>query len=186
MAGTLRALIQERLFDEETGFFHDAWAVGDPKQRRLAYEGMWPMVTGAAAAAQAQRAIDDNLLNPRRFFATHPITTVAQDDPTYELRMWRGPAWNNMTYWAATGCLRYGRPDAARRILEAALDDSAAHFERTGTVWEFYRPDGGDPRSIQRKPHTEFDTPCREYLGHNTLIAMARLYEGMGPLDQNA
>ncbi|MGQ9629436.1 MAG: amylo-alpha-1,6-glucosidase [bacterium] len=179
-ADDLRSFIQNELFDEETGFFHDIWSVGRPKRRPLAFEGMWPVVVGAATREQANRAIDENLLEPKRFLSKHPIATVGLSDPRFELRCWRGPAWNSMTYWAARGCIRYGRPDAARRLLEGALDASATQFERTGTIWEFYHPHGGDPRELQRKPQTEYNTPCRDYLGHNPLIAMARLWGSTG------
>jgi putative isomerase len=173
----LSAFIQTALFCEETGFFHDSWAVGPGQRHPLALEGMWPLVVGAATAPQAQRVIDENLLNPRRFFTPHPVSTVGVTDPSFELRMWRGPTWNSMTYWAARGCLRYQRPDAAAALLSRALDQSAAQFARTGTIWEFYHPQGGAPESLQRKPHTNYNTPCRDYLGHNPLIAMARLWE---------
>jgi neutral trehalase len=176
-ASHLRDFIRTELFAAETGFFHDIWAMPDPSKRRLAFEGMWPVVVGAATPEQAARVIDEHLLNPDRFFAPHPICTVALDEPLFERRMWRGPAWNSMTYWAARGCLRYGRRDAAGRLLARALDASAAQFERTGTIWEFYDPLGGPPESLQRKPHTPFNAPCRDYLGHNPLIAMARMYE---------
>ena len=176
-ADYLRQLIQDRLFDAETGFFHDIWAVNKPKSRRMALEGMFPVVVGAATHEQARRVIDENLLNPERFFTAHPVSTVAVNDSRFELRMWRGPAWNSMTYWAALGCMRYDRLDAASAILEAALDASAAQFERTGTIWEFYHPHGGDPLDLQRKPQTNQNTPCRDYLGHNPLIAMARLWQ---------
>lgn len=148
----------------------------DETRRRYHFTGFF-MVVGAATPEQARRVIDENLLSPERFFAHHPITTVSLTDPLFELRMWRGPAWNSMTYWAARGCLAYGRKDAARRLLEAALDDSAAKFESTGTIWEFYHPHGGDQQEVQRKPHTPYNTPCTDYLGHNPLIAMARMWE---------
>ncbi len=61
--------------------------------------------------------------------------------------------------------------------MQKALDDSAIQFTRTGTIWEFYHPDGGRPEDVQRKPHTAFNRPCQDYLGHNPLIAMATLYE---------
>jgi hypothetical protein len=64
-----------------------------------------------------------------------------------------------MTYWAARGCLRYGRADAARALLEASLDDSAAQFDRTGTIWEYYHPDGGHPEILARKPYTKRNQP---------------------------
>ena len=176
-AAALREFIQNELFDTQTGFFHDIWARHDPALRRLAFEGMWPLVVGAATPDQAARVIDENLLNPDRFFTLHPIATVALTEPLFERRMWRGPTWNSMTYWAARGCLRYDRPDAAVQLLERALDASAIQFARTATIWEFYDPQGGNPETLHRKPHTPFNAPCQDYLGHNPLIAMARLYD---------
>ena len=172
--------IREALFDADTGFFYDIWAIEDPSKRHLAFEGMWPVVMGAATREQAIRVIDENLLNPERFFSPHPICTVGLGDPLFELRMWRGPTWNSMTYWAARGCLRYGRPDAANQLLENALDASAVQFERAGKIWEFYHPLGGEPEELQRKPHREHNTPCTDYVGHNPLIAMARAYDATG------
>ena len=45
----------------------------------------------------------------------------------------------------------------------------------TGTIWEFYDAEGGDPREVARKPHTPFNRPSPDYLGHNPLLA--RLWE---------
>jgi hypothetical protein len=179
-AKNLQQFIQHELWDEQTGFFYDRWVVRQPAQRHLAFEGMWPVVTGAATDGQARRMIDEHLLSPKEFFTSHPITTVALNDPKFELRMWRGPAWNCMTYWAARGCLRYGRKDAARRLLEAALDDTAAQFKHTGTIWEFYHPQGGDPRSLLRKTKGR-RIPCEDYLGHNPLFAMVDVWRKSAP-----
>ena len=93
--------------------------------RNLPFESIWPLVSGAASPEQSNRYINSYLLNPDVFFTAHLLATVGRHDPKFELRMWRGPAWNSMTYWSARGCLNYGRRDAARRILERALDDSA-------------------------------------------------------------
>lgn len=95
-AEQLRAFIQNELFSGATGFFHDIWAIKDPGKRCLSFEGMWPVTVGAATPEQAKRVIAENLLNPRRFLSSHPIVTVSQDDPRFELRMWRGPAWNSV------------------------------------------------------------------------------------------
>jgi putative isomerase len=138
---------------------------------------MWPLVVGAASPKQARRVIHGHLMNPDRFLCEHPVATVALDDPRFELRMYRGPAWNSMTYWAAIGCMNYGAHAEAAVLLERALNDTATQFERTGTIWEFYHPHGGRPEDLQRKPNTEFNRPCPDYLGHNPVLAMARLYE---------
>jgi putative isomerase len=173
-ATALRDFIREQLWDPETGFFYDRWVVRGATPKHLAFEGMWPVVVGVATPEQARRVIDDHLLNPKEFFAPHPIATVALDDPKFELRMWRGPAWNCMTYWAARGCIAYGRTDAAHRMLELALDATATEFERTHTLWEFYHPMLGDQSALRRKPAQ--NAPCRDYIGHNPLFAMADLW----------
>ncbi len=182
-AGALSRFIQTELWDAENGFFHDRWVMRETGPRPLAFEGMWPVVVGAATAEQARRVIDGHLMNPQEFFAPHPIATVALGDPKFELRMWRGPAWNCMTYWAARGCIRYGHTEPAHRLLEAALNATAAQFERTGTIWEFYHPLGGDPATLKRKESGR-NVPCRDYLGHNPLFAMAELWRQTAPRAQ--
>jgi hypothetical protein len=178
-AGELRKFIQTKLWDEKGGFFYDSWVLDGSVKERVrtdSFEGMWPMVVGAATPRQGQRVIDEWLMRKDRFFTPHPISTVAASDPKFELRMWRGPVWNSMTYWAARGSLRYGRPQEARKLLEAALDDSAAQFDRTGIVWEFYSPFSGKPEDLKRKPETSRNAPFPDYIGHDPLLAMARLW----------
>ena len=65
------------------------------------------------------------------------------------------------------------------KLLEAALDATATQFERTGTIWEFYHPQIGDQQAVKRKPRGR-PTPCRDYLGHNPLFAMADLRRKCG------
>ncbi len=169
--------IREELFDPQTGWFYDSWVMAGDSPKTGAFEGVWPVVVGAATKQQSIRVIEEHLMNPRRFYAAHPIPTVALDDPASEPRMWRGPAWNSMTYWAARGCLNYDQPEAACKLIEAALDDSAAQFARTETIWEFYDPCGGPPEKLQRKPDTPHNIPCHDYTGHNPLHAMAELWK---------
>jgi putative isomerase len=188
----LRNFIQTKLWSERDGYFYDSWVLerapdGPEKSwhgalapgRARVFEGMWPMIVGAAKPSQASRVINDWLMRKDRFFTVHPIATVAISDPKFELRMWRGPVWNSMTYWAARGAARYGRREQARELLEAALDDTASQFERTGTIWEFYSPTGGHPEDLKRKPQTKRNRPFSDYLGHNPLLAMARMWKEM-------
>lgn len=188
-AGHLREFMQTKLWSERDGFFYDSWvlerAPDGPRAswrgtvapgRAHSFEGMWPMVVGAATTGQAKRVLADWLMRPDRFFTAHPIATVAMDDAKFSNRMWRGPVWNSMTYWAARGALRYGDAADAHRLLEPALDDSAKQFARTGKIWEFYSPAGGHPEDLTRKPQTKRNAPFPDYLGHNPMLAMARMW----------
>jgi neutral trehalase len=182
-AVSLQSFIQRTFFCDETAWFHDAWTVNVPARRHFAFEGMWPMVAGAASPEQAKAALSKSLLSPERFNTAHPIATVGRNDPAFEFRMIRGPAWNALTLWAAEACLRYGRPDGARELLEKALDRTAVQFARTGTVWEFYHPDGKEPEGLVRKPGRSIKGPCRDYLGWNPLRAMSRLWSALSNRD---
>jgi hypothetical protein len=84
-----------------------------------------------------------------------------------------------MTYWAARACARYGRDTAARQLIELALDATAAEFTRSGTLWEFYHPNLGEPAQLLRKPPAQ-KMPNRDYVGHNPLFAMAELWRRSG------
>lgn len=176
-AEELRQFIQNKLYDQESGFFYDIWSMEDPSLRRIVFEGLFPVICGSASQEQAMRVIDESLLNPARFFSQHPVTTVSMGEAAFELRMWKGPAWNSMTCWAAIGCLRYGRKDAAAAILERALDATAAQFAQHGLIFEFYHPQAGDQSELTRKPYTDQNAPYKDYLGHNPLLAMAHLWQ---------
>lgn len=81
-AEALGRFIREEMWDPRSGFFYDSWTVREPARRHLAFEGIWPVMTGAATQEQAARVIDEHLLNPQEFFARHPIATVARATPS--------------------------------------------------------------------------------------------------------
>ncbi len=175
----IKAFIQDSLYVVSNKMFYDIWAVKDPSKRHTVYENLWPLITGCATQKQADALIDNFVLDSTQFFTPHPISTVSVSDPKFELRLWRGPTWNSMTYWVARGCLGYGRKDAALKLLERALDMSAMQFGTTGTIWEFYHPYGGDQDILVRKPNEGSPKPSKDYLGHNPLLAMAKLYSDL-------
>jgi hypothetical protein len=95
-AAHLRQFIQTALWNERDGFFYDAWTLDahpdGPRSswnktaapgRPHAFEGLWPVMVGAATPEQARRVRSEWMLNPARFYTPHPIATVALDDPLY-------------------------------------------------------------------------------------------------------
>lgn len=169
----LDKLVQERFFCDETGFFHDGYLL-DRNIKFRTLTGIWALTCGCATEEQANRVIDGSLLNPEYFFTEHPLPYVAINEPHFKLKMWRGGAFNSKTCMAILGCLRYGRKDAALKIAERALDWTQAQYDRTGCIWEFYHPHGGNQNLMARKA-SPWLLPCREYIGHNPMFVLARL-----------
>lgn len=172
----LKSFINDSLYNSNDGMYYDIWAIRDTSLKHIVIENFWPLISGAIEKEQANLLIDKYLLSESHFLTPHPVPSVSVSDPKFELRMWRGPSWNSMTYWVALGCVKYNRDDAAKIILEMALDKTAEQFKKTGTIWEYYHPFGLEQTELKRKPHTNFNIPCRDYLGHNPLLAMAALY----------
>jgi len=166
---SLRIIIQKDLWDEKTGFFYDLPMARGQAQKIKSFEGFWPLVVKAATADQANQ-MAEHLLNPEEFFSFHPIPAVALNEPSYAYDMWRGPAWNSMTYWIIRGLFRYGHNELAIKIGTLALDRSLEHFNKAGTVYEFYNSKSLDQTCLKRKGKDS--GPCRDYLGHNPLNAL--------------
>jgi len=173
---SLAVFIREELWDEESGFFYDLWAVREGKKIKT-FDGFWPMVCGAAAGEQVKR-LAGHLTDEKEFFTYHPVPTIARDEPSYSFDMWRGPAWNSMTYWICRGFASCGFEKEAKRVAQRALDRSLERFRETGTVFEFYNSDSADVSALKRKGKDA--GPCREYLGHNPLISLFMLVESGG------
>ena len=173
----IQQYICSMLYQPERKFFYDSWAMENSSFCHLTFEGFWPIIVGAATECQAEQTITYHLMNEKEFFTVHPVPTVAISDRMYEKRMWRGPAWNSMTMWIAFGCMQYGKYKEAGKILERAMDATAKVYKETGKIWEFYDSLGGSPKQVQRKPQTEFNTPCYDYLGHSPLHYMEYLWE---------
>lgn len=173
-AEEMKLFIQNELYDKETCFFYDEWAMRSPSLRRITFEGLSPLITGAATFEQADRLIDRYILNEAHFFTAHPLPTVSLRDPYFDTWGWRGPVRNSVTYWVARGALKYGRKDAARALLERALDATEHQFEKTGSIFEIYHPHNLGSQHLRRDKK---DTPLVNHLGTNPLIAMAALWE---------
>lgn len=165
----IKTFIRQELYDDESGLFVDLWHRKSKKAGVRVFEAMWPMIVGAATHYQAERIINGHVLDPTGFYTNHPVPAVAPSEGAHLLSGWRGPSRNSLCYWTALGCLRYGRVDAARQVLERALDETAKHFEATGALWDCYDPNGGDPSALVGN--------VTDALGHNPLICMSALWE---------
>jgi neutral trehalase len=166
---SVKEYIRSKLYDNESGLFFDRWVCLRGQGGVRVFETLWPVIVGAATHHQAGRVINGHLLDSAGFFTRHPVPSVALNECGFSNSGWRGPARNSLVYWAAVGCVAYGKQQVAKQLLERALDQTAKQLEVTGLLWDMYHPEGLDPTLVFG------NTP--DALGHNPLIAMAVLWQ---------
>jgi glycogen debranching enzyme len=107
---------------------------------------LFPLITGRMPSAVAQRLVE-HLTDPEQFWAHFPVTTVAQDDPTFDPNtMWRGPVWININYLLIDGLRRAGFAAQAQALRSKTLE----LMLRQPDIYEYYNPHTGEkpPRAV--------------------------------------
>lgn len=98
-----------------------------------------------------REVIEDELLNPSRFFGTMPFPSVAYDEPTFDASgYWRGKAWPHIAYWLIETLTHYGY---TKEALQAAGRITAWQARQTG----FPENMETDPRVPTCTGHTDYN-----------------------------
>jgi putative isomerase len=135
-AEALAALINERMWDEATGFYYDLRADGTRLPLKTVV-GFLPLWAGIASEEQAGRLME-HLLDPREFACELPVPTVALDEPSFSDDMWRGPTWINTNFLVIRGLRRHGLDDEADDLRARTLREIQRWYEQTGAIYEYY------------------------------------------------
>ncbi|MHB8996220.1 MAG: amylo-alpha-1,6-glucosidase [Armatimonadota bacterium] len=149
-AAELARLVNERMWDEETGFYYDLRADGTHLPLKTVV-GFLPLWAGIATREQARRLMA-HYMDPREFASEFPVPTVAMDEPSFSDDMWRGPAWINMNYLIFRGLLHYGLVAEANDLRARTLKEIQRWYEETGAIYEYYDNFGKtEPGLLHRK-----------------------------------
>jgi hypothetical protein len=119
--------VQEKMWDPKTQFFYSLDRDSHAKIPVRTIQGFLTLACGAATREQAE-ALVRQLQDPKQWWATYPVPTVAMDDPKFGAdAMWRGDMWPATTYLVACGLNRYGYHDVARQLAERMRQLIARH-----------------------------------------------------------
>ncbi len=169
-AEALGALIRERMWDEETGFFYDLRPDGSratvPK-----VAAFWTLVAGVASPAQAARLaawVED----PEGFGRTVPVPTLAARAAGFDGRggYFRGGVFPPFVLMAVRGLGDTGHGELAHRVALRFCDAVAEVAQRTGAFWENYAPDEAAPGRPARP----------DVIGSGAVAGLLLLEQGVG------
>jgi len=167
-AGAMNSL----LWSEEAGLYLDYDLTMQEQVGPRTPFGLFALLGSAPGPERAARMME-TLTDTGGFWRELPVPTVAVDEPSYSLDMWRGPVWLSLNLWIAKGLVRWGRGDLASELARRSLRRAQGVLEREGCIFEFYPADGMRMQSLRRKGSTE--GPRANYIGHAPLYALAEL-----------
>jgi neutral trehalase len=145
-ARVLAKTINTVFWDTKDGFYYDRNEKTGQQIRVKSIVGFLPLWAGIASPEQAQRLVQDHLLNTNEFWLSYPIATYAKTQPDFYEGVkstecnWRGNAWIPTNYMIFHGLLQYGYNDVARQL---ALRTFEMVLDRNSVTREFYNSDTG-------------------------------------------
>jgi len=136
------AALEARLWDEGRGM---CFAEG-PDGTRLpvaTWAGLAPLALPGLSPNVAARLIDEQLLNPARFWLAWPVPSTSAQEPSFRpgdtgwpiRRYWRGPTWPFTWWFVHRGLRLHGREETARRLALRVAELIAREGMR-----EYYNP----------------------------------------------
>ncbi len=117
----LKDRINERMWNEEAGFYFDQrW--GGRLSSRKAASSFYPLLAGIPSAARAMRMLE-HLKNEQEFWGSYVVPTISRDDPLYEdMQYWRGTIWPPTNYLVCEGLKRYGFEAEASAVARKGFE----------------------------------------------------------------
>jgi hypothetical protein len=137
----MKALIRENLWNEHDGIYENRYWDGRFSPG-LSPTNFYPLFAGIATAEQARRMVREHLLNPKEFWGTYVIPTIARNDSAFvDQFYWRGDIWGPTNYMVYEGLNRYGFDEEALAFAQKSyalfMDDSkgAGHSDENYHAW---------------------------------------------------
>jgi len=164
----------QTLWNEDAGIFMnrrtDTGAFDDSLSPALFY----PMLAGACTQEQADRMIQNYMLNPEKFGGDWLITMTPWDDPAWKDNdYWRGRIWAPVNFLVYLGLRNVDSPDAQREFAEKSGKLILKEWLENGHVHENYSPVSGDGCSLEESD--------KFYHWGGLLSAIALIEEGFYP-----
>ena len=116
----MKALINEKLWNEREGFYFDRKWDGAFSPRKAA-SNFYPLVARIADTRRASLLVR-HLLNPKEFWGEYILPSISRDDPLFkEQQYWRGTIWPPTNYLVYQGLKACGFDAVATEFAQKSL-----------------------------------------------------------------
>jgi hypothetical protein len=141
----LARTVNERLWDEGTGFYFDGRPDGTLSDVKI-IGAYWALLAGVVPAERLERFVG-HLESESEFERPHRVPSISADHPDYhdDGGYWMGGVWPPTNYMVLRGLSRVGREKLAHEIGRNHVEMVTHTFEETGTLWENYAPESATP-----------------------------------------
>jgi putative isomerase len=122
-ADRLQKEIQQKFYNEESGWFFDYSLESNEHIKIYGAEGWIPLWTNLATPEQAE-SVKEIMLDTAKFATYIPFPILAADHPKFTPQngYWRGPVWLDQAYFAIQGLKNYGYEEEAIRFSHQLFD----------------------------------------------------------------
>ena len=147
---SLTKLINDKLWDEETGFYYDMWKNGELNMVKHV-GAFWTLIARIVPKERLERFVS-HLADPNEFNRPNTVPSLSADHPLYNPHgeYWRGSSWAPTTYMVFAGLTANGCHDLAYQLAEKFLKNVVDVYNETGTLWENYAPDFAERGNMSR------------------------------------
>ncbi len=130
--------INERLWNEEQGFYLDYNCKTGKQSPVMSSSGFLPLICGAPSQKMAERLVA-HLKNPQTFGTALRVASIAVNQPeSYAKDMWRGPVWININWLIIAALKRYGFDTLAKELHSEIKSEIEQYVKSHGTFFEFF------------------------------------------------
>lgn len=186
----IKTRINEKMWDEETGFYYDL----DKNESMLltkALSSYWTLLAEVPNKPKVEKLLAQ-LADPKVFGTEHPFPSLAVSDVSFNEKGngYCGSVFPELNYMVIKGMQKYGFFESAREyamrhiyfVLETIFPSDEAKAESgTAAFWEAYNPYHEGPASWQR--HSWF--PRKDYVLTVGLTTISMMIENVLGLEVN-
>jgi len=128
-----------QLWDDKAGIYKNKRTDTREFSPRLSPTNFYPLLAKAPTQAQAERMVNEHLLNPEEFNGEWMMPSIAKNDPAFKDQdYWRGRIWGPMNFLVYLGLKNYDLPGARKILAEKSNKLMMENVKLNGYIYENY------------------------------------------------